>query len=407
MKRLTILLLLLTVVGGLAAQTDERDDLVLGNNTFAFNLYHELRTQNQDNLIFSPYSISQAFGMTYAGARGTTEQQMQTVLDFRLPQEQLHPEFKDLTDSFVSETTSDSEKTPFQLNIVNALWGQNDFAFDQTFLEMVNDNYGGGLELLDFSADPETARQTINEWVAEQTAQKILDLLPEGSITDLTRLVLTNAIYFNASWAHLFDPADTEDAPFTLLDGSTVTVPFMNQTTFFRFLTGENYRAVSLPYHGGNIEMLVILPVEGQFEAFESALNEAVYTEIRLGLRDVGNIDVYLPRFQITSDVKLNEPLIQMGMSDAFDPDTADFSGMVAESVAGNLYISNAFHKAFIEVDEAGTEAAAATAVVVGVTSAPSDMPAHFRADRPFLYIIYDRETGSILFMGRVMNPAD
>lgn len=377
--------------------------LVAGNSTFAFDLYHRLKDE-PDNLFFSPYSISIALAMTYAGAAGDSESQMAQAMHFDLPQAQLHPAFNKLSlelDQRTSAEGIDSTKA-FKLHVVNATWGQTGFAFLPGYLDILAEDYGAGIRLLDFSANPENARSTINQWVSRETENKINDILPVGSIDTLTRLVLSNAIYFKADWANEFDKGLTQEDVFHLLAGGTTTVPMMNRTGFYNYAAGAGYQALELPYAGGQLSMLVILPDEGQFAQVASSLNLTILEGIVSSLQST-NVDLTLPKFTFEYDLGLKGWLQQLGMTDAFDATRADFSGMNGKK---DLYISDALHKAFVAVDEAGTEAAAATTVIVGVTSAPSEQPIAFKADRPFIFLIRDIPTGTILFLGNLMNPA-
>jgi serpin B len=286
--------------------------------------------------------------------------------------------------------------------VVNAIWGQQGFKFNADYLDLLALNYGAGMRIVDYKTAAETARQTINQWVSTQTEDKIKDLLPPGSVTDLTRLVLTNAIYFNAAWATQFDKKMTQDAPFNLLDGSIVTVPMTRQNAkHYNYTGGSNYQAIELPYDGRELSMVVLLPAAGQFKPFEAALTGAQLNQILEKLGSSASVDLTMPKYKVETELDLVDNLQQLGMSAAFDPSQADLSGMNGKK---DLYISGVVHKAYVSVDEAGTEAAAATGVVVGTTSMPSDIK-QFTMDRPFIFLIRDNATGAILFLGRVMDP--
>jgi serpin B len=371
-----------------------------GNQAFALDLYRALSQKEEGNLFYSPYSISAALAMTYAGARNATEREMAEVLHFTIPQARLHPAFNQLDLSLTSRGDElEGDEPGFQLNIANSLWGQKDYDFLPDFLDLLAENYGAGLRVLDFEADAEKARQVINDWVLDQTEEKIKDLLPQGILNGATRLVLTNAIYFNAKWRLPFSESATQDGAFHLLDGSKVTVPLMNRTESFRYAEGEDYQAVELPYVGGEMAMIVILPSEGSFDAFENAFTTSQLDEI-LGRFENTSVNLTMPKFEYESEFGLGETLIAMGMPSAFGV-AADFSGMDGTL---NLVIEEVVHKAFVAVDEAGTEAAAATAVIM-VEKAILDI-VEMRIDRPFLFMIRDHQTESILFLGRVVNPA-
>jgi serpin B len=385
------------------AQGDEAE-LVSDNSQFAFDLLHAVES-DEGNLIYSPYSVSLALAMTYAGARGETATQMADTLHFSLPPDRLHPAFNAL-DLGLEDQPSGDEETGLQLNIANAIWGQRDYPFEQAYLDTLAENYGAGLKLLDFIGAPEPSRVTINDWVSEQTEERIQDLLPEGTITTDTRLVLTNAIYFYGAWASPFEEDATVDDPFYLLDGGQVSVPMMNQTTEFGYLDGDGFQAVSLPYEGDRMTLLVMLPDEGEFDSFAASLDAGQLGAIRDGLQKK-EVVLSLPRFEYGAELSLSDTLAGMGMPLAFDGFQADFSGMVSQDDLPNLYISDVIHKAFVKVDEQGTEAAAATGVVVGVMSAP--LPSEqvvMRVDRPFFFAIVDQQSGTILFVGRVLDPS-
>jgi serpin B len=384
-----------------AAQDSDSAPLVQGNNQFAFDLYQRISTQD-GNLIVSPYSISLALALTYAGARGSTESQMADVLHFVLPQDQIPGAFSALDAAMPKDSGEDDSADEFRLSIANALWGQPDYPFLPEYLDLVNQNFGAGLQAVDFAADPDAARVVINDWVAEQTRQRILDLIKPGILTPDTRLVLTNAIYFKAAWQSQFMPEATREGPFTLLDGSSVDVPLMNQTATFGYAAGEGYQVVVLPYVGERMAMMILLPDDDQFAAFEQGLNADVVNNTLAAL-NWQDVNLTLPRFEYSAEFGLADALKALGMRDAFAPGVADFSGMSAQN---DLFVQDVVHKAFVKLDETGTEAAAATAVIIGVTSAPMDPPIEVRVDHPFLYLIYDQQSGSILFMGRVLNPA-
>ncbi len=382
--------------------------LVEGNSAFAVELYQALKGK-EGNLFYSPYSISLALAMTYAGARGETAQQIADTLKFMLEQERLHPAFNWLDAELASrgEGAQGKDGEGFRLNIVNAIWGQKDYEFLPAFLDILAENYGAGLRILDFITEAEKSRIIINDWVSDQTEGRIEDLIPEGAINELTRLVLTNAIYFNAAWEYPFDEDMTANGPFYLLNGGQVTVPMMKQTESFGYTDGEGYQAVELRYDIGELSdgkalsMVIMLPETGQFEAFEGGLQAQKLDDIISGLQPA-QVTLTMPKFEFDSECSLKDTLTGMGMPIAFAPYEADFSGMTGNR---ELFISDVVHKAFVAVDEAGTEAAAATAVIVGTTSVPVEPPVEVTIDRPFIFLIRDIETGAILFVGRVLNP--
>jgi serpin B len=376
-------------------------ELVKGNAAFALELYHVLR-KDHDNLFYSPYSISVALAMTYAGARGETEGQMAEALHYTLAQDRLHAAFNALDQALASrgEGAVGKDGEGFRLHVANTTWGQEGYTFLDAYLDVLALNYGAGLRLVDFVSAPEEARVTINDWVSEQTEGKIEDLIPAGAIDALTRLVLTNAIYFNAAWSMPFEEERTKDGSFYLLDGGQVTVPMMKQVESLGYAAGQGYQAVELPYDGHELSMVILVPEEGEFEAFEEALDVERVESI---LQDLGYTQVALsmPKFEIESSFGLVDALSAMGMPVAFS-DKADFSGMTGNR---ELVISEVVHKAFVSVDEAGTEAAAATAVMMALTAAPAE-PVEVTVDRPFLFAIRDIDTGALLFVGRVVDPS-
>jgi len=425
MKRLMIVLVLLLLVPLMACDQQAAAELLMsdkprdaspdvsqadlallteGNSAFAFELYQALREQedNKDNNFFySPYSISVALAMTYAGARGNTAEEMAAILHFMLEQDRLHPAFNWLDAELASrgEGAQGNDGEGFRLNIVNAIWGQKDYSFLSTFLDVLAGNYGAGLRILDFITETEASRLAINQWVSDQTEGRIKDLIPQGAIDALTRLVLTNAIYFNAAWEYPFSENVTANGSFYLLDGEQVTVPMMKQTESFGYAHANGYQAVELLYDGDELSMVILLPASGNFEAFEEGLQAQGVSDIISDLQ-LTEVVLTMPKFKFDSEFSLKDTLERMGMPVAFSG-AADFSGMTG---APDLCISEVLHKAFVSVDEKGTEAAAATAVIMRETAMP-DQPVEVTIDRPFIFLIRDIETGAILFVGRVLNP--
>jgi serpin B len=372
-----------------------------GNNAFAVDLFHQLAAS--DNLFFSPYSISAALAMTYAGAQGDTATQMASALHFSLSQERLHAALNALALDLQSRSKVQGLKPDqtFQLNVANSLWGQQGFSFKADFLDLLARDYGAGMRLVDFEKDPESARQAVNAWVSDATNQRITNILPPGSVDTLTRLVLANAIYFKAPWMQPFESSATQDADFHHLDGSTVSAPMMQRTGEMSYAEGANFQLLELPYAGGQVSMIVLLPKSGQFADVAKNLTVGQLDQAIGSLRST-QVDLSLPKFKFDWSAALPDALKALGMTDAFD-DQADFSGMDG---AKDLYISNVLHKSFVAVDENGTEAAAATAVAVAGMAAPVQQnPVEFKADRPFLFLIRDNPTGTILFMGQVIDP--
>jgi serpin B len=376
--------------------------LVSGNNAFAFNLYQTLKKNNTGNMFYSPYSISTALAMTYAGAAGETEKQMSSALQFTLPQNQLHSAFDELALQLASrgQGAQGTNGKGFSLNIANALWGQQDYTIQPAFLNILAQNYSAGMNLLDFMNSPEDSRVTINNWVSSQTNNRINDLLPQGSIDSLTRFVLTNAIYFDAAWQDPFSANKTQNGTFNLIDGSTVTVPMMSNEAGYSYAKGTGYQAVELPYSGNEIAMDIIMPDAGKFTTFESAMTADKINGI-IGSLQNSFMTLTMPKFSFDSSFSLKSALSALGMPIAFDPNQADFSGITGNT---DLHISDVVHKAFVAVDEEGTEAAAATGIVIGLAAMPQYS---MTVDQPFIFLIRDIKTGAILFVGRVMNPAE
>jgi serpin B len=371
--------------------------VVRGNTDFACELYGRLAGA-KGNLFFSPYSVSTALAMTYAGARGTTAEEMAKTLHLALPAEQLHAACAAL----LRDLHGQGKPRPFRLAIANALWGQKGYGFLPAFIDVTRANYGAGLREVDFSRAAEEARQTINYWVEEETKGKIKELVKPDVVGPQTRLVLTNAIYFKAPWQEQFAKQATRPEDFHLATGQKVPVPMMHRTGSYFHLDAGKFQLLDLPYEGNEQSMLVILPKKGQeLAALEKGLTESRVQEWAAKVQSL-EVRLSLPRFKITQGFQLHDVLAAMGMPSAFDPGQADFSGMDARR---DLFLSRVIHKAYVDVNEEGTEAAAATAVAAKLAAAPPGEPVEFRADRPFAFIIRDRRSGSILFMGRVADP--
>lgn len=366
-------------------------------NYFATDIYGRLRT-GDGNLFFSPYSITNALAMTWAGAKGDTAAELAQVLHFEGTPEDTHEAFRALNAAI------NAPSDELTLCIANALWGQEGYPFRDDYLSLVLTNYGGALDSLDFINDPEGARQIINQWVEEQTEDRIQDLIPTGGVDSLTRLVLTNAIYFYGFWLYPFAPEATEDRPFHLPGGTEVAVPRMHQTGEFAYLENDTLQALRLPYAGGEVSMLVLLPRE---DAGLAAIEEQLSPEWLHAIRNAlspRTVEVGLPRFRVEQELTLGRILADMGADRAFTPGHADFSGMAHDA---ELFISEVIHKAFVEVNEEGTEAAAATGVIMRTLAMPVDPPAAFLVDRPFFFALEHNASGAILFAGRVTDPRD
>lgn len=395
MIRSTVLTATLLSIAATAAPEKE---LVRGNTEFAVDLYARLREQ-PGNLFLSPHSISTALAMTSAGAAGNTAAQMAATL--HLPKEgDAHAAFAALE----AGLRAIQEKGGVKMSTANSLWPDKGSTFLPAFLDLCRTHYGADITPQDFRGAPEAARKTINDWVSDRTAGRIQNLLGPGVIDALTRMVLVNAIYFKGDWAVRFDPAKTEPAKFHTAEGER-DVSLMHRRGSIRHAATDTLQLVELPYAGNDLSMLVLLPRErGGLAALEAALTADQLAEWTRALRP-RDVKLWLPRFKVEAQFSLKETLTAMGMGDAFDADKADFSGMNGRK---DLFIGAVIHKAFVEVNEAGTEAAAATAVVMQTRSAirPVDEPAEFRADHPFLFFLRDMRTGAILFAGRLAAPA-
>ena len=373
--------------------------VVKGNSEFATDLYQELK-DGDDNVFFSPYSISSALAMTYAGANGGTATAMREAL--RLPSGNVHAAFKNIAAQLKSRNATDYRgRAGFQLSVANSLWGEKTQRFDSGFVSVVGDNYGAGLELADFLHKADAERVRINTWVSDQTNAKIKDLLPPNILKADTKLVLVNAIYFKAEWDSPFQTDNTEREPFAPLAGGSVNVDMMSQTRSMNHAATEAYDAVALPYAGNEVELVAIAPKAGTFRSFERTFDAAKLTQIT-GAMEPKRVALSLPKFKIEgASVKLKDKLESLGMGVAFT-DSADFRGI---SGSRDTKIADVVHKAFIALDEKGTEAAAATAVINVARGMAPRQTITARFDRPFLFAIRDVPTGTVLFMGRVAKP--
>lgn len=370
--------------------------LTESNRRFAFDLYQEIRAAS-DNVFISPHSISIALAMTYAGAEGNTEAEMAEALHFDLPEPTLHQAFNrlDLDLDARSEVAVENGDPPV-LEVVNATWGQTGYPFEAPYLDLLAVNYGAAMNLLDFGADPEGSRTQINDWVEQVTRDRIQDLLPAGSITSATRLVLTNAVYFKGSWVTPFEPANTREEPFETLSGGTVSPPTMHGSLRVPYADLDGFALAELPFGGEEIALQLLVPDEGRFEEIEASLDQESY-DAAVAAMSQHDVTLAVPKFTIKEPLDLVPPLKALGMVDAFGP--ADFDGI---SEGGGLAITDVVHQGFLDVNEEGAEAAAATAVVLGESAAPV---ATLTVDRPFLVTIVDRPTGALLFLGRVADP--
>ena len=378
-----------------AATSEDVDALVAGNTAFALDLYSRLR-ETEGNLAFSPASISLALGMTFAGARGDTAGEMARTLHFERAGDGVHPAFGALLAAWEAADGVD-------LRIANRLFGERSMTFHDPFLERTRDDYGAALQAIDFRGEPDPSRERINRWVEERTEDRIQDLLPAGSIDTDTRLVVANAIYFKGQWRTRFDPSRTRALPFHLAGGGTAPVPTMHLSAALGHAAVDGLQILVLPYAGDALAMWVLLPDERDgLPQLEARLTPDALAGWRDTARDV-EVEVLLPRFTIDPEqsVALRETLSEMGMPSAFDR-RGDFTGICDERP---FHVDDVYHKAFVEVNEEGTEAAAATGAVLGIESVMVTEPPVFRADHPFLFAIVDLRNDSILFLGRIVDP--
>lgn len=376
----------------------EQCALIAGNTEFAFDLFQTLWNP-EDNLFFSPYSISLCLVMMYGGARGTTEEQMASALHFMLSQERLHIAFNalDLELTRRGERLAVTEDEKLQLHLANSLWVEGEYKLLESYRKLLIVNYGAAAEPLDFANAPEVSRQTINKLVSQETEKKIKELLPEGSITSSTRLVLTNAITFNATWKHRFNEEFTYNEPFYLFDDRQVTVPMMHQITPFAYAATSSVQAVELPYIGDEFSMVILLPAPGQLKTFVKLLTSDRVISI-LGHLSKEMVQVYMPRFEFRSSFRLSSALKDLGMTDAFILGQADFTGMTKSR---DLFLDDVYHQSIVSVDENGTFAAAGSAADIPMPIVPT-----VELNRPFIFLIRHIETNTILFIGQVMDPS-
>jgi serine protease inhibitor len=384
-------------------QTSDADlaAVVAGSSDFALKVFPLIDPSGSNNVVFSPYSITQAFALTAPGAKGSTLSGIEQAMSF-LPQDRLNPALNKLDLLLTSEASGTVTATGDQYPILrnaNALWGQKGFTILSEYLDTLAVNYGAGMHVVDFVNQTEDARNAINSWVEDRTNNRIQDLIPQGGVTPNTRVVLTNAVWFKANWASQFSEAATTNGPFTNHDESSSATPFMHHLLGAFYANADACQAVDIPYYGDKLSMLVIMPDAGTFDSFLSSLTPTVLSDITNNL-EAKEINLALPKFTFSRDVGMGSLLRSLGMTDAFDPIVADFSGIDG---GRDLSISDVFHKAFISVDEHGTEAAAATAVVIGGTSIPvADVS--LTIDHPFVFFIRERQTGLILFLGKVVS---
>lgn len=393
---------------GSAKKTSKVDDtgatkegvkaVVNANNQLAFELYSQFNEESKDsNIFFSPYSISIALTMTYEGAKGQTAKEMQSVLHIPEDANVRRPNFARIFNEI------NKKEKKYKLSTANALWAQKDYSFLKEYTNNVEKYYGGKLTNLDFTRESEKSRQIINKWVEDQTNNKIKDLIPQGVLNAYTRLVLTNAIYFKGTWVKQFDEKDTKEEDFRIDSSNTVKVPMMRligDGVKFNYAETDEIQILEMSYRGKDLSILIILPKENDLANIEKSITLEKLSEWKNMLNEQ-RVDIFIPRFKFKTKYFMAKALSNMGMPTAFGS-TADFSGMDGTR---DLFIQNVIHQAFVEVNEEGTEAAAATGVVMGLTSVGPRIPI-FRADHPFIFIIQESETGNILFLGRVSDPS-
>lgn len=363
------------------------------NNKFAFDLYSELDKSENGNIFYSPYSISAALAMTYEGAKGQTAEEIKSVFHF--------PENNVLRPNFAAIYNEINKKDkPYKLSTGNALWVQQNYKLLEEYLSTVEKYYGGKAANLDFAGEPEKSRQTINTFIEQQTANRIKDLIPQGILDATTKLVLTNAIYFKGTWVWEFDKTDTRDQDFKITSTNVVKTPMMymkNDKAQFNYADVGDLQILELPYKGDEVSMLVLLPT-GNLDTIEPSLTIEKLEEWKAQMKKEKLDAIYLPKFEFDTKYFMKETLSAMGMPTAFG--NADFSGM---NGTRSLFIDQVIHQAFVKVDEEGTEAAGATAVIIKEMAVLQRKV--FNANRPFIFVIQEKSTGNILFLGRVVDP--
>lgn len=396
-KILTISSIIIVLTAYSSFNGIEPQEIAGNNNVFTFDLYRVVANKEHGNIFFSPFSISTALAMTYAGADGETAKQMAKAMQFFPNNSDFHQAYG----KYIQMLEKNAQGN-IQLRIANKLWGEKSFKIESDFMKLNKLAYNSPLVMLDFINKPDACRKVINDWIAESTEQKILDLIPFGGITSSTKLVLTNAIYFKGDWLYKFDKARTKDRIFYLSDGSQKETSFMNSRQNLKFKQTNLYKAVLIPYKGNMQSMVIILP---NYSSDLKKIEEDFRTENFLsGLNKTADIILSIPKFNVTLPLNLNSYLSELGMKAAFQKN-ADFTKICKDS---GFFISDVIHKVFIEIDENGTEAAAATAVVmktVSVSMQPKPKPIKFIADHPFIFYIIDNQTSAILFMGKIVDP--
>ncbi|WP_292467250.1 serpin family protein [Methanolobus sp.] len=391
----------------LNAKSVEDYDIAAANNAFAFDMYSMVKN-NDDNIFFSPHSIFTAIAICYDGAEGTTKEQIANVFYFPLDKPVLEVSLGKMIDEINSETDD------YELETANALWIQKKYPVKEQYISNVDNYYFGKVEKLDFVGQPENSRNTINDWVEERTKDKIKDLVPSSAINDKTRLIITNAIYFNGKWKTEFDKQDTKDRNFYPSEDDEILVDVMYTKQYFNYGEGSNAKIVELSYKGNDLSMYVVLPDENDIDKFENGFSVKDYEKLKSNMDSKYEVKTWIPKFKFETKTDLSESLKNMGAVDAFDFSSANFSGIydadkILDPNEKALYITQVIHQAFIDVQEEGTEAAAATYVEMCVPDEyvePKPVPIReFKADHPFMFFIEDKRTGCILFMGKVESP--
>nr|WP_321498360.1 serpin family protein [uncultured Methanolobus sp.] len=390
----------------LNANSVENYDIAAANNAFAFDIY-SMTKNNDENIFFSPHSIFSAIAICYDGAEGTTKEQIANVFYFPLDKTILEISLGEM----INEINSEAED--YELETANALWIQKSYPVKKQYISNVDNYYSGKVEKLDFVGQPEKSRNTINDWVEAKTNDKIIDLVPGNAINKNTRLIITNAIYFNGKWKTAFDKEATKDENFYPSENDQVLVDMMYGIKKFNYGESSNAKIIELPYIGNDLCMYVVLPNGNDIESFENSFSARDYEKLKSSMDSKYEVKTWIPKFKFESKTDLSNQLAEMGMVDAFDGENANFSGIYdADKILNpnekKLYISKVIHQAFVDVQEEGTEAAAATYVDMCVSESVGSKPIpirEFRADHPFMFFIEDKRTGSILFMGKIERP--
>jgi serpin B len=393
-------------ISELISKPEDIDNVIDANNQFALDFYSELKDKEESNIFFSPYSISTALAMVYEGAERKTADEIQSVFHF--------PENDDLRRTAYAEIFDEINKKEkkYKLHTANALWAQEDYQFSDEYFKIIEEYYKGKIANLDFKKNPEGSRVTINNWVENQTNNKIKDLIPPGVLNVITKLVLTNAIYFKGEWVKQFNENDTKEGDFRINKNNSVKASMMQRTdneAIFNYTENNRIQVLEMPYSGGELSMLILLPKNDDLERLENSLSIKKLSGWKKDLKEQ-RVKIFIPKFKFESKYFMAENLKAMGMPTAFS-DLADFSGMERKEEKEEkegLKIDKVVHQTFIEVNEEGTEATAATGVMmapIGIGGIKEPKIPIFRADHPFIFLIQDRETGNVLFMGRVTNP--